>query len=157
MDGESTRLMQPGISWAEWPLLERTAWKAIGQGWFLTSAVTSPFTSLPRMMVRPLKAANPATTSAMLARSQVTVMRGSSARLRADARVSVTPTSGRLAAGAAAVSSTSSWWATLEVQAWNLAVGPKATRTASPARWTWYVVGPSRSSTIRTTSGRNWE
>ena len=37
------------------------------------------------MMVRPLKAAKPATTSAMLARSQVTVMRGSSARVSMDA------------------------------------------------------------------------
>ena len=81
-EGASTRMMPPDISWAERPWLASTAWKAIGQGWFLTSAVTSPFTSLPRMMVRPLKAANPATTSAMLARSQVTVMRGSSARLR---------------------------------------------------------------------------
>ena len=36
--------------------------------------------SLPRMMVRPLKAAKPATTSAMLARSHTTVIRGSSAR-----------------------------------------------------------------------------
>ena len=150
-------MMPPDISWAERPWLASTAWKAIGQGWFLTSAVTSPFTSLPRMMVRPLKAANPATTSAMLARSQVTVMRGSSARLSTAARVSATPTSGRLAEGAAGASSTSSAWATFEVQAWNLAAGPKATRMASPARWTWYVVGPSRSSTIRTTSGRNWE
>ena len=57
------------------------AWKACGHGWFLISALTSPLTSLPRMMVRPLKAAKPATTSAMLARSQVTVIRGSSARV----------------------------------------------------------------------------
>ena len=71
-------MIPPAISWAERPWVARTAWNACGQGWFLISAVTSPLTSLPRMMVRPLKAAKPATTSAMLARSQVTVMRGSS-------------------------------------------------------------------------------
>ena len=74
-------MMPPVISWADRPWVASTAWKACGHGWFLISAVTSPLMSLPRMMVRPLKAANPATTSAMLARSQVTVIRGSSARV----------------------------------------------------------------------------
>jgi hypothetical protein len=75
--GASTRMMPPGISCAVRPCVASTAWKACGHGWFLISAVTSPVIDLPRMIVRPLKAAKPATTSAMLARSQVTVMRGS--------------------------------------------------------------------------------
>ena len=53
--GASTRMIPPGISWADRPWAARIAWKACGQGWFVISAVTSPLTSLPRMMVRPLK------------------------------------------------------------------------------------------------------
>jgi hypothetical protein len=114
----------------------------MGQGWFFTSAVTSPLTSLPRMMVRPLKAANPATTSAMLARSQVTVMRGSAARFTAIARVNGTPTSGRrvCAAGAAGTSEASSGSGPVTTvaddQAWKPASEPKVTRTVWPRRST---------------------
>ncbi len=94
----------------------------------------------------------------MLARSQVTVIRGSAARV---ARLSGMPTSGRLAmtrAGSAGASSArSSAWPSVEVQAWNPPLAPKVTVTASPVRSTWYSLGPSRSRTIRTTSGRNWE
>ena len=53
-----------------------TALKARSQGWFLISAESEPEMPLLTTMVRPLNAANPATTSWMSARSQVTVMRG---------------------------------------------------------------------------------
>ena len=53
-----------------------TALKARSQGWFLISAETLPATPLLTTMVRPLKAANPATTSMISALSHVTVMRG---------------------------------------------------------------------------------
>src|SRR2546430_16182994 len=53
-----------------------TALKARSQGWFLISAESEPEMPLLATMVRPLNAANPATTSWMSARSQVTVMRG---------------------------------------------------------------------------------
>ena len=70
-------MMPPGSSIACSPWVASTAANASVHGWFLISAVTSPFTSLPRMMVRPEKAAKPATTSEMSALSQVTVIRGS--------------------------------------------------------------------------------
>jgi hypothetical protein len=127
-------MMPPAISWADKPWLARTAWNAIGQGWFFTSAVTSPLTSLPTMMVRPLKAAKPATTSAMLARSQVTVIRGSSAP-----RPSCTawPSEGRTSwALAGALPWTSSAWASAEVHAWNFWSAVKATLMDSPWRLT---------------------
>ena len=66
----------PGSVWAARPCDSSTAAKARSHGWFLISAVTLPVTFLLTMIVRPLKAANPAVTSAMSAPSHVTVMRG---------------------------------------------------------------------------------
>src|SRR5206468_11701869 len=57
------------------PCDSRTALNARSHGWFLISAETWPFTSLDTMMVRPLNAAKPATTSRKSALSHVTVMR----------------------------------------------------------------------------------
>src|SRR5438552_711826 len=117
-------MIPPDISWADRPWVARTAWNAWGQGWFLISAVTSPFTSLPMMMVRPLNDAKPATTSAMLARSQVTVMRGSSALVSTSTRPA-TRTSGARAGAAAtagaagAAAATASSVAESDDQAWN--------------------------------------
>src|SRR5207253_4915045 len=58
------------------PCSSDLALKARSQGWFLISAESEPEMPLLTTMVRPLNAANPATTSWMSARSQVTVMRG---------------------------------------------------------------------------------
>src|SRR5947209_7087591 len=67
--------MPPSRTTTSRPCDSSTAWNARSHGWFLISALTLPFNSFERMMVRPLKAANPATTSRRSALSQVTVMR----------------------------------------------------------------------------------
>ena len=72
----ATLKIPPGSVWAARPCDSSTAAKARSHGWFLISAVTLPVTFLLTMIVRPLKAAKPAVTSAMSAPSHVTVMRG---------------------------------------------------------------------------------
>ncbi|MBP1621792.1 MAG: hypothetical protein H6Q02_2559 [Acidobacteria bacterium] len=102
------------------------------------------------MIVRPLKAAKPATTSAIDARSQVTVMRGSSRPARDVTSVLLTSrTSGRAARGAGAASSyaasssssgsasaavtTRADWPASEAQPWKPAASPvNDTRIWSP-------------------------
>ncbi len=109
------------------------------------------------MMVRPLKAAKPATTSAMLARSQVTVMRGSSARVsmaalrmpmsgaraawRAGARTAAgagaaSAESSSVAATSATATSATVALASADDQAWKPWADPKLTRMASVPRST---------------------
>src|SRR2546428_13134001 len=69
-------MMPPSSVTPARPCDSSTALKARSQGWFWISAETLPATPLLTTMVRPLKAANPATTSMTSALSQVTVMRG---------------------------------------------------------------------------------
>src|SRR2546426_367102 len=64
-----TLRMPPGRVLTARPCDSSTAFIARSHGWFFTSAVTLPLMSLPRMIVRPLKAAKPAITSSMLALS----------------------------------------------------------------------------------------
>jgi len=70
-----TWMMPPSSTLAASPCDSSTALNARSHGWFLISAETWPFTSLDTMMVRPLNAAKPATTSRRSALSHVTVMR----------------------------------------------------------------------------------
>src|SRR5712671_2632008 len=56
------------------PCPDRIARSATSHGWFLTSAVTVPDTSLPTTIVRPAKAANDAITSLMSVSWNVTVI-----------------------------------------------------------------------------------
>ncbi len=65
----ATLMMPPGSVCHARPCDSSTAWNARSQGWFLISAVTLPWIPLPTMMVRPLNAAKPATTSSMSAPS----------------------------------------------------------------------------------------
>src|SRR5688572_15026206 len=57
------------------PCASRIAFIAMSHGWSLISADTVPVTSLPRTIVRPEYSANVASTSAILASSQVIVIR----------------------------------------------------------------------------------
>ena len=96
--------------------------------------------------MRPLKAAKPATTSAMLARSQVTVMRGSSARVtmaalptrisgfRARAGTATGATSGTRLASATATSAAGATASSLDDQAWKPSAELKLTRMAPEDR-----------------------
>ena len=87
----TTLKMPPGRVCTASPCDCSTALNARSHGWFLISAVTFPATPFPTMMLRPLKAANPATTSSMSAWSHCTVMRGAcdwSASPRCAARYS---------------------------------------------------------------------
>src|SRR5439155_1747884 len=68
--------MPPSSTLAVSPCDSSTALKAKSHGWFLISAESWPVMPLFTTIVRPLNAANPATTSWMSARSHVTVMRG---------------------------------------------------------------------------------
>src|SRR5207244_6739081 len=68
--------MPPSSRLAVSPWDSSTALNARSHGWFLISAESEPEMPLFTTMVRPLNAANPATTSWMSARSHVTVMRG---------------------------------------------------------------------------------
>src|SRR5947199_296666 len=67
--------MPPSRTTTSRPCDSSTAWNARSHGWFLISALTLPRKSFERTMVRPLNAANPATTSRRSALSHVTVMR----------------------------------------------------------------------------------
>src|SRR5256886_13937482 len=81
-----------------------TALKARSHGWFLISALTAHVIPLLTTMVRPLNAANPATTSWMSALSHVTVMRGAcdcAASLACAARYSSIDSASVLALGEA--------------------------------------------------------
>src|SRR5256712_12699438 len=69
-------MMPPSSVTPARPCDSSTALNARSHGWFLISAETLPATPLLTTMVRPLKAANPATTSMISALSHVTVMRG---------------------------------------------------------------------------------
>src|SRR2546426_1147810 len=72
----TTWMMPPSSVTPARPCDSSTALNARSHGWFLISAETLPATPLLTTMVRPLKAANPATTSMISALSHVTVMRG---------------------------------------------------------------------------------
>src|SRR5947199_8664104 len=119
------------------PCDSSTALQARSHGWFLISAESEPEIPLLTTMVRPLKAANPATTSWMSARSQVTVMRGAcdwAASAACAARYESIDTGVSLALGGATRAAWPPRPGSGAVAALRLGAGGGGRGSASPAR-----------------------